>query len=264
MMVFLCFLYFECSLLARWKDNPWDRQHGHPFLAWQLGSNLSVWFTLGVKNVQKLLRLKTCFNTSGIDEWPGGTLPAEKYLYCCSCCSLTPVTTEWETLADADDEATPQILKWFHDFKVLKVPGSDIVFEEELRFVVHSSEVTTDPWSSKITVFDVRCQMDKIFTFKVKTWTPLMENLELLGWKKGKCCQPTMARSKGTRVHITALCTCYTITTIYYYMWPNQPCIIKHFWLNFWFVSCSIGLRPYNQRNKNYIWHDQPDGAVLA
>ena len=47
-------------------------------------------------------------------------------------------------------------------------------------------------------------------------------------------------------------------------MWPNQPCIIKHFWLNFWFVSCSIGLRPYNQRNKNYIWHDQPDGAVLA
>ena len=222
MMVFLCFLYFECSLLARWKDNPWDCRHGHPFLAWQLGSNLSVWFTLGVKNVQKLLRLKTCFNTSGIHEWPGGTLPAEKYLYCCSCCSLTPVTTEWETLADADDEATSQILKWFHDFKVLKVPGSDIVFEEELRFVVRSSEVTTDPWSSKITVFDVRCQNGLIFSLSRwkrehrwwRTWSSWVEK------KESVANQPW----QGQRAHV---CTSQhyvrvilLLQYIIYYMWP--------------------------------------------
>ena len=104
----------------------------------------------------------------GIDEWKGHTLPNDKYEYCCS---SPTVATEWESLMDATDESIPHILQWFYGYKVLKVPGFDVVFEEELRYTVHSSEITEDPWSVKITVFDVRCQELRTFTFKLKAWT---------------------------------------------------------------------------------------------
>lgn len=100
----------------------------------------------------------------GIDEWSGGTLPAEKYEYCCSM-----PTDFWEPLEDAQDESVQEILKWFYHAKVLKLPGLDIVFQEELRYIAQTSELgTEEEWSTKITVFDVRCQQEHVFSFRLR------------------------------------------------------------------------------------------------
>ena len=107
---------------------------------------------------------KTIESNRGIDEWTGGTLPLEKYEYCCSI-----PTDVWEPLEDAQDESVHEILKWFFHAKVLKVPGMDIVFQEELRYIVRTFELgTKEEWSTKITVFDVRWQQDRVFSFRLR------------------------------------------------------------------------------------------------
>ena len=61
---------------------------------------------------------------------------------------------------------------WCHDFKVLKVPGVEVVFQEELRYIVQSDELTSDNgWGINITVFDVRSQENREFKFRLRKWT---------------------------------------------------------------------------------------------
>ena len=99
----------------------------------------------------------------GVDEWDGGCLPASKYEF------SNPETSEWKALDDSDDESVHEIMRWVYRSKVLKVPGCDIVFEEELRFHILSCQLdTSEIWSCKVTVFDVRCQEERLFHFRLR------------------------------------------------------------------------------------------------
>lgn len=141
----------------------------HRVLVWQPFSGLVPWYDYSSNSFiywNPCLKKITKSNW-GIDEWSGGTLPAEKYEYCCSM-----PTDFWEPLEDAQDESVQDILKWFYHAKVLKLPGLDIVFQEELRYIVQTSELGTEgEWSTKITVFDVRCQQDRVFSFRLRKWS---------------------------------------------------------------------------------------------
>ena len=102
----------------------------------------------------------------GVDEWASGILPAENYE--CSC----PPDFDWTNLSDVEDESVQKILTWCHDFKVLKVPGVEVIFQEELRYIVQSAELTSDNgWGINITVFDVRGQENREFKFRLRKWT---------------------------------------------------------------------------------------------
>jgi hypothetical protein len=48
------------------------------------------------------------------------------------------------------------------------VPGKDIVFEEELRYMVQTTEISDEKCKTAISVFDVRCQEIKMFTFQLR------------------------------------------------------------------------------------------------
>ena len=94
-------------------------------------------------------------------EWPGGSLRCDKFEY-----SFGTTPTEWEPLSDAVDESIPEILKWCFNSTVLKVPGKDIIFEEELRYIVQKTEVSDENCTAAVSVFDVRCQEIKMLTFQ--------------------------------------------------------------------------------------------------
>ena len=66
------------------------------------------------------------------------------------------------------DESIPEILKWCFNSTVLKVPGTEIIFEEELRYTVQRMEISNEECKAAISVFDVRCQEIKTFTFQLR------------------------------------------------------------------------------------------------
>ena len=71
-------------------------------------------------------------------------------------------------VSKCEDESVPEILKWCFHSEVLKVPGKDIVYQEELRYIVEYVDVSHENCMASVTVFDVRCQETKMFTFQLR------------------------------------------------------------------------------------------------
>ena len=57
-------------------------------------------------------------------------------------------SSEFETV---DDEgAVKEVLRWLHQRYVWKVSGSDIIFHEELRYIVKKETIQQDPcWEAR-------------------------------------------------------------------------------------------------------------------
>ena len=158
--------------------------YGYAFLAWCLASTLcqsaSYHSQLVIQLVTQMQKRQLNNNKPsiksnwGIDEWTGDCLPAEKYEYVCS---VQTDTESWASLAEVEDEAVQEILKWYYQNKVLMVPGAEIVYEEELRYIVCKSEHSSlKEWSVQITVFDVRLQQECVFSFRLGKWRGVTSN----------------------------------------------------------------------------------------
>ena len=75
-------------------------------------------------------------------------------------------SSEFETV---DDEgAVKEVLRWLHQRYVWKVSGSDIIFHEELRYIVKKETIQQDPcWEARVELFDVWQQVSRELCFRL-------------------------------------------------------------------------------------------------
>ena len=69
---------------------------------------------------------------------------------------------------DDESEVVEGLLKWLYQSKVLVSGGPDVIFQEELRYIVRSNTIVAEPvWGATIEIFDVREQVLKTIHFRL-------------------------------------------------------------------------------------------------
>lgn len=102
--------------------------------------------------------------------WPAGQLPLQKYEYKIESEELGSGHFAPMSSIDDPDEAIVDILKWLYHANVLYTPGHDIIYREELRFIVQHDQICWDSkgnWHGLVRFWDVRDQLVKTVTFRV-------------------------------------------------------------------------------------------------
>ena len=79
------------------------------------------------------------------------------------------LTPGWMRLDERDDPKLEAMLCWLFKYKVHNVLGCDVVFNEELVFVVNSVTITEEPWRCDIQCWSVWDQMECTIQFRVAT-----------------------------------------------------------------------------------------------
>ena len=68
-----------------------------------------------------------------------------------------------------DEGAWKEVLRWLYQRYVWHVSGSDIVFQEELRYIVRKEMVQQEPsWEAHVELFDVREQVCSVARFRLR------------------------------------------------------------------------------------------------
>ena len=87
-------------------------------------------------------------------------MPNGKYEYCDDGITFQPLLD--------DDGPIKEMLRWLFKSNVMFVPGSEIVFQEELRYIVQKDLITQKPiWEARVDYFDVRQQVYSYVIFRL-------------------------------------------------------------------------------------------------
>lgn len=105
-------------------------------------------------------------------DGPGDMLPEAMYTYSfipdkkINQCDLRDPELEWLPLDDAD-ESTKKLVCWLYNFHVKGGDDRTVCCWEEPVFFVSDSKFETEPWGAQIDVFDVRRQMEGVYSFRL-------------------------------------------------------------------------------------------------
>eukprot|EP00435_Cladocopium_sp_Y103_P048349 s2116_g14.t1 len=76
---------------------------------------------------------------------------------------------EIEEVSSSLDYRLPVLLRWLYNYQVHRVPGMDVVANEELVFIVKEINIEHEPWCATLTCFGIWEQQNVIFKFTMAT-----------------------------------------------------------------------------------------------
>ena len=94
-----------------------------------------------------------------------GVEPPEDYLFQVT---ISNETSEMKPVSDAEDAGIPNLLVWLYNNVVHRVPGDDVIKNEELIYIVQKTVLEHEPtWCARVECFSILDQQQITVCFKI-------------------------------------------------------------------------------------------------